>query len=74
MRTDTEIVYDAYNLLTSAMDILEIERFIMLVKRDSFDYSEWRKDLWEDLSIEEITQRAMDFVKKNKMQSTYKEY
>ncbi|MGE0084189.1 MAG: hypothetical protein AB7S75_07175 [Desulfococcaceae bacterium] len=61
MRTDTEIIYDAYNILTSSMDILEIERFIMLVKRDNFDYSEWRKDLWEDLSIEEITQRAMDF-------------
>ncbi len=66
MRTDTEIIYDAYNLLTSAMDILEIERFIMLVKRDNFDYSEWRKDLWENLSIEELTEKAMDFSRKKR--------
>lgn len=63
MRTDSEIIYDAYNTLASTMDILELERFIMLVKRDNFDYAEWRKYLWEDLSVEEISQRAMDFVK-----------
>ncbi|RLC18433.1 MAG: hypothetical protein DRI57_08440 [Deltaproteobacteria bacterium] len=74
MRADTEITYDAYNILASAMDIHEVERFIMLIKRDNFDYTEWRKDLWEDLSLEEITRRAMDFAKTRTRQKTQSHY
>lgn len=66
MREDAEILYDAYRILMSNMDIIEVERFVMLVKRDTFDYTEWRKDLWEDLSVREITQSAMNFARQKR--------
>jgi hypothetical protein len=34
--------------------------------REPFDYTEWRKDLWEDLSVREITQSAMNFARQKR--------
>lgn len=62
MRTDTEISYEGFSILFSHMDIVEAERFIALVQRDHFDYTTWRESLFEDLSIEEISARAMAYV------------
>jgi hypothetical protein len=66
MRADAEILHDAYSVLMSNMDIIEVERFIILVKRDTFDYTEWRKDLWENLSVREISQSAMNFARQKR--------
>ena len=63
MRTDTEISYDGFTILFRHMDIVEAERFITLVQRDHFDYTTWRESLFEDLSIEEISTRAMAYVR-----------
>jgi hypothetical protein len=62
MRTDTEISHDGFTILFRHMDIVEAERFITLVQRDHFDYTTWRESLFEDLSIEEISARAMAYV------------
>ncbi len=62
MRTDTEISHDGFTILFRHMDIVEAERFITLVQRDHFDYTTWRESLFEDLSLEEISARAMAHV------------
>ena len=59
MRTDSIIKFEGYNALNSKLDIVEAERFIALIKRDSSDYTKWRKNLWEDLTVEELSSRAM---------------
>jgi hypothetical protein len=64
MRTDTEIRYDGFTILFRHMDMVEAERFITLVQRDHFDYTTWRESLFEDLSLEEISARAMAYVTK----------
>jgi hypothetical protein len=33
---------------------VDTERFISMVKRDTFDYTEWRRGLWNDMTIEEV--------------------
>jgi len=33
----------------------------VLLKRESFDYTKWRKDLFEDLSLEELAEKADQF-------------
>jgi len=38
---------------------IEAERFIALIQREPFDYTKWREGLDEDLTIEEISRRAM---------------
>lgn len=62
MRTDTEISHDGFTILFRHMDMVEAERFITLVQRDHFDYTTWRESLFEDLSLEEISARAMAYV------------
>ena len=46
------------------MDILEAEKFITLIKQDKFDYTQWRKNLWEDKSLEEICIKGNEFSRK----------
>jgi hypothetical protein len=64
MRSDSEIKSNGFRILFSQMDNIEAEKFISLIKRDNFDYTKWRQDLFEELSIEEISSKAMDFVNK----------
>ncbi|MBF8275844.1 MAG: hypothetical protein HW390_917 [Candidatus Brocadiaceae bacterium] len=42
----------------------EAEKFITLIKQDKFDYTQWRKNLWEDKSLEEICVKGDEVSKK----------
>jgi uncharacterized protein (DUF433 family) len=37
----------------------QVERFIALIQREPFDYTEWQRNLWPTQSIEELSQAAM---------------
>ena len=60
MITDTEIKLKGFQVLTEFLGEVEAERFIALIQREPFDYTKWRNGLDEDLSIEEISQKAME--------------
>ena len=64
MTTDTEIKVKGVKILTQHLGDVEAERFIALIQREPFDYTKWRQGLYEDLSIEEISQKAMSLRKK----------
>jgi hypothetical protein len=59
MRTDTIIKREGINALLRSLDIVETERFIALLKRNDFDYTEWRTTLWNDESVESLSGKAM---------------
>jgi hypothetical protein len=59
MITDTEIRIKGIQILAKHLGDVEAERFIALIQREPFDYTKWRQGLDEDLSIEEISQKAM---------------
>ncbi|HHT9136693.1 MAG TPA: hypothetical protein ACFYEK_05530 [Candidatus Wunengus sp. YC60] len=65
MITDTEIRIKGLKALTESLGDVEAERFISLIQREPFDYTKWRQGLDEDLSIEEISKRAMAVRNKN---------
>ena len=65
MITDTEIRLKGLRALTASLGNIEAERFISLILREPFDYTKWRQGLDEDLSIEEISKKAMALKKKN---------
>ena len=52
MRADNTLRLDAMNLLIKGLGEVEAERFIYLVKREHFDYTEWQRDLWSDKTID----------------------
>lgn len=64
MRTDVEIKHDGYKAIFEKLDIVEAEKFIALMNRDKFDYTKWRQSLFEGLSVEELSRRAMEYREK----------
>jgi len=58
MMTDTELRLQGITVLARVLGTVEAERFVALIQREPFDYTKWRQDQWNDLSIEEISSRA----------------
>lgn len=56
--TDTELKVNGLKILAERLGIVEAERFITLMLREPFDYTKWRKELFEDISLEELHRRA----------------
>ena len=42
--TDSELKCKCFSILAEQVGSVELERFVMLLNRDTFDYTEWRKD------------------------------
>ena len=59
MRTDTEIRVHGFRALIDRLGAVEAERFISLILREPFDYTEWQKRLWDDKDVAEISHAAM---------------
>ena len=60
MKTDMLIKHEGFQAIFEKLDLVEAERFIALIKRDNFDYTEWRKSLWENMTAEELSRKAME--------------
>jgi len=58
MKTDTEIRSAGIRALMQVLGTVEAERFIALINRERFDYTEWRKSQWQDETVESLAVRA----------------
>ena len=70
MITDTEIKLKGVQILAEYLGDVETERFIALIQREPFNYTKWRQGLHEDLTIGDISQRAMELRKKSAEQGS----
>jgi hypothetical protein len=61
MRTDTIIRNAGTQVLMENLGLVEAERFIMLIQKESFDYTQWQENLFENMSLEEISQKATEY-------------
>ena len=59
MITDTEVKIKGIRALTEILGKVGAERFIALIQREPFDYTNWQRTLWEGQSVEEISRNAM---------------
>ena len=55
--TDNELRVSGFSVLAKAFGEVNAERFIALVNREPFDYTEWRKD---NLFVGETVDSLMD--------------
>jgi len=55
--TDDKLRADGFTVLVKAFGDVNAERFIMLMNREPFDYTEWRKD---NLFVGETVDSLMD--------------
>lgn len=61
MKTDTLIRNEGMAALIAKLGYVDAERFIMLVSREPFDYTEWRQEHLEDnVTIRELSNKAMN--------------
>jgi len=51
MKTDLEVKAEGMSIFLKYMDVIEAERFISIRQSDKFDYTKWRQNLWNDLSV-----------------------
>ncbi len=58
MKTDSEIINTGFESIFSTLGMVDAERFIMLIKRDKFDYTEWQKNLWPNETVESLSSKA----------------
>ncbi|WLF84539.1 hypothetical protein [Moraxella sp. ZY210820] len=65
MITDNELRVTGMQSLIHALGEVQAERFITLIRRDNFDYTEWQRTLFNECSdIEQFSQNAQDFFEK----------
>jgi hypothetical protein len=61
MKTDTVIRNEGTQILMTTLGLVDAERFIMLIQKEQFDYTKWQENLFEDMSIKEISRKASEF-------------
>lgn len=64
--TDTEIRVNGIAALIASLGEVQAERFISLILREPFDYTQWQKNIWKDTSLEVLSRMAMDHRQKTK--------
>jgi len=55
---------EGMKVLINNLGKVEAERFISLIIREPFDYTEWQRGLFNDLSVKELSNLAMNEYKK----------
>jgi hypothetical protein len=63
MRTDNLIRHDGMLALRECLGLVDAERFIALVRREPFDYTEWQKTLWRDKTVDDVFSSAKEYSK-----------
>ena len=61
--TDTELQIAGMKALREALGHADTKRFIAHTKQGGFDYTEWRQDLFEGMTLEELNREAMAYQK-----------
>ena len=66
MKPDTILRNEGMEILSKSLGLVEAERFVMLIQKEKFDYTKWQENLFENMSVEEISREAAEYCKKTK--------
>jgi len=69
-KVDAEIKVLGFEILSRHLGLVEAERFITLIQREKFDYTQWRQNLFAELSGEEISRQAMELQRRKPASNT----
>ncbi len=58
--TETQLRVEAMKLLNQGLGPVDTERFISLLSKDRFDYTEWREHLWDKVSVDDLWTMARE--------------
>ena len=57
---DAILVNIGMKILIDKLGNVEAEKFISLLLKEPFDYTKWQRNLFQDMTIEEISAKAME--------------
>jgi phospholipid N-methyltransferase len=58
MKPDTLIRNEGIEILAKNLGLVEAERFIMLIQKEPFDHTKWQENLFENMTVEEVSKNA----------------
>ncbi|MDR0917378.1 MAG: hypothetical protein LBN02_09375 [Oscillospiraceae bacterium] len=61
MRSNAVVKDEGLRVLAEQLGIVDAERFIALLRREPFDYTEWRRDLYKDVPLDEFLKKADEY-------------
>jgi len=61
MRSNAVVKNEGMRVLSESLGPVDAERFIVLLRREPFDYTEWRRDLYKDMSLDEFLKKADEY-------------
>ena len=70
MKTDTVIKCEGMDALFDKLGIVDAERFITLMSKENFDYTNWHKDMYADLAVDELGKKAYDYCREEEKKET----
>jgi hypothetical protein len=66
MLTDTEIKRKGFKILVEKLGDVDAEKFISLINKEPFDYTQWQSTLWSDQTTDQLSEKAMNYRTNNK--------
>jgi hypothetical protein len=60
MKSDSVILHDGIAALNNSLGLVDTEKFISIILREKFDYTQWQRTLWQGKSVDEIHREAQD--------------
>jgi hypothetical protein len=61
MTTDAVLKRKGLDVLSETLGLVDAERFISLILREPFDYTEWQRNLYKDISLDEFCRDVKNF-------------
>ena len=60
---DSVIFNEGMQFLIEKMGNVRAEKFITIINKENFDYTQWRKNLFNGMTVRQISKEAMDYCK-----------
>ena len=60
LQSNTVLKDTGMRILAEQLGLVEAERFIALMRREPFDYTEWRQGLYRDVPLNEFLRDAQN--------------
>ena len=61
MRSNAVLKDEGMRILAEQLGLVEAERFIALMRREPFDYTQWRQGLYKDVPLDTFLRDAQRY-------------
>ena len=65
MNNAVELLDTGFAYLVEKLGIVDAERFVAMIKGDSFDYTAWRREYFDKMNVTQINTEAVAYARKH---------